>query len=203
VHGGAAGGGVPPGARIGPNAIIQLAAALDAAGAGALCTAIFTALGMSAWLDEPPRDMVDERKVARLHQAVRRASPDAEAIMRDAGRRTADYLLAHRIPRLVQIILKRLPPRLAAIVLVSAIRRNAWTFAGSGVFKARSGRPTVFEIADNPICAGETAPAPVCAWHAAVFERLFQVLVSPRARTRETRCEATGATVCRFETDWR
>jgi divinyl protochlorophyllide a 8-vinyl-reductase len=124
-------------------------------------------------------------------------------VLRDAGRRTADYLLANRIPKPVQAVLKLLPPRMAAMILVSAIRRNAWTFAGSGVFGAHSGAPTIFEIRGNPLCAGETSPAPVCAWHAAVFERLFQKLVSRRARVTETECEASGADCCRFVVDWR
>ena len=189
-------------AKIGPNAVIQLLAALNAAGQAPLASALFTAVGAGAWLIEPPGEMVDERKVARLHQAVRRAAPNADAIMRDAGRRTADYLLANRIPKPVQVVLKLLPPSLAAMILVSAIRRNAWTFAGSATFAAHAGSPTIFEITHNPICAAETAAAPVCTWHAAVFERLFQALVSPRARVVETCCEATGADVCRFEVSW-
>jgi divinyl protochlorophyllide a 8-vinyl-reductase len=201
VGGGTATGAAPP-AKIGPNAVIQLLAALHAAGQAPLANALFSAAGAGAWLIEPPGEMVDERKVARLHQAVRRAAPNADAILREAGRRTADYLLANRIPWAVQVVLKLLPPRLAAIILVSAIRRNAWTFAGSGCFAARAGSPTIFEITHNPICAGETAAAPVCAWHAAVFERLFQALVSPRARVTETSCEAAGAEVCRFEVSW-
>ncbi len=200
--GGAATGAADSIAKIGPNAVIQLLAALSAAGQAPLATAIFTAVGAGAWLTEPPGEMVDERKVARLHQAVRRAAPNAEAILRDAGRRTADYLLANRIPKPVQVVLKMLPARLAAPILVAAIRRNAWTFAGSATFAAHAGSLTIFEITHNPICAGETAAAPVCAWHAAVFERLFQALVSPRARAVETRCEAAGADVCRFEVSW-
>ena len=189
-------------ARIGPNAVIQLTAALRAAGQSALAAHIFTACGVPDWLDHPPGNMVDERRVARLHQAVRGTVPDAAAVLRDAGRRTADYLLANRIPQPVQALLKILPARLAAAVLVSAIRRNAWTFAGSGTFAAHSANPTIFEITHNPVCAGERAPAPVCDWHAAVFERLFQALVSRKATAVETLCEASGGACCRFEVGW-
>ncbi len=202
MEGGATTGAAAPISKIGPNAVIQLLAALNAAGQAPLATALFTAVGAGAWLTDRPTEMVDERKVARLHQAMRRAAPNAEAILREAGRRTADYLLANRIPRLVQLVLKLLPPRLAATILVSAIRRNAWTFVGSATFAAHAGSPTIFEITHNPICAGETASSPVCAWHAAVFERLFQALVSQRSRVVETACEATGADTCRFEVSW-
>jgi divinyl protochlorophyllide a 8-vinyl-reductase len=208
MDGGAAHGAAAPqapgvGAKIGPNAVIQLAAALNGAGLDQLCLAVFAAVGVADWMDNPPGAMVDERKAARLHQAVRAASPRAEAVLRDAGRRTADYLLANRIPKPVQTLLTLLPARLAAVVLVSAIRRNAWTFAGSGDFSAHAGSPTIFEIRGNPLCAGEQAIAPVCAWHAAVFERLFQALVSKRSRVTETECEASGDHCCRFVVDWR
>jgi divinyl protochlorophyllide a 8-vinyl-reductase len=195
-------GAVADPARIGPNAVIQLAAALRAAGQDALAAHVFTACGVPEWRDHPPGDMVDERRVARLHQAVRATVPDAPAILSDAGRRTADYLLANRIPKPAQALLKILPARPAAAILVAAIRRNAWTFAGSATFAAHTANPTVFEITRNPICAGEHAAAPVCDWHAAVFERLFQALVSRKARAVETLCEADGGACCRFEVGW-
>jgi divinyl protochlorophyllide a 8-vinyl-reductase len=121
--------------------------------------------------------------------------------MREAGRLTAGYLLANRIPGPVQMVMKLLPAPLAARMLVSAIRSHAWTFAGSGRFSARNGRSTVFEIRDNPLCRGEWAPGPVCAWHTAVFQRLFEVLVSPNSRAVETHCEANGDPCCRFVID--
>lgn len=191
--------------RIGPNAVLQLIEALRARGHAALIGPLFNLAGAADWLSAPPGEMVNERRVARLHHETRAAlSPEeAEAVMTEAGRRTADYLLAHRIPRVAQGLLKLLPARLAATALTGAIRANAWTFAGSGGFEARVGRTVVFVLEGNPLCAGEISPTPMCAWHTAVFERLFRVLVSPRARCRETQCEAAGGSSCRFEVDWR
>ncbi|MEM1431648.1 MAG: V4R domain-containing protein, partial [Pseudomonadota bacterium] len=40
---------------------------------------------------------------------------------------------------------------------------------------------------------------PLCHWHAAVFERLFRVLVSPESSVTEVACCAMGAPACRFE----
>ncbi|MBS0560426.1 MAG: bacteriochlorophyll 4-vinyl reductase, partial [Proteobacteria bacterium] len=71
-----------------------------------------------------------------------------------------------------------------------------------GQFAAAAGKPTVFELRRNPLCAGEHAEAPLCVWHAAVFRRLFQALVSPRATVQESACAACGAGACRFEADW-
>ena len=192
-------------ARIGPNAVLQLTEALWAREWGALVAPMYARAGSSDWLSTPPAAMVDERRVARLHREVRATLPpdEARAVMADAGRRTADYLLANRIPRFAQAALKVLPASLAARLLVGAIRANAWTFAGSSRFTAEAGAPTVFILAGNPLCAGERAAAPQCAWHAAVFQRLFQSLVAPGALAVETHCQAAGHRCCRFVLDWR
>jgi divinyl protochlorophyllide a 8-vinyl-reductase len=190
---------------IGPNAVLQLIEALKAAGLDDMADPVFATAGTADWLVNPPTKMVDQRRVARLHQAVRAVSSFEEgaALMADAGRLTADYILANRIPKAAQVLLKALPARLAAALFVPAIRAHSWTFAGTATFTGRSGVPTVFTLANNPLCAGERSTRPVCAWQAAVFQRLFQVLVSPHAHAVETQCEASGGTCCRFEVDWR
>ncbi|ABD89347.1 bacteriochlorophyll 4-vinyl reductase [Rhodopseudomonas palustris] len=192
-------------AKIGPNAVIQLIQALTAAGLDDAAKQIFAAAGVGDWLARPPGEMIDERPVAAIHQAVRRLLPpdQAVAVLTDAGRRTGDYILANRIPKFAQTILKLLPAPLAARMLVKAITAHSWTFAGSGRFSGQVGRNVVFEIVGNPICAGEHAETLVCVWHAAVFQRLFQVLVSPRSRAVETACGAHGDACCRFVVDWK
>jgi divinyl protochlorophyllide a 8-vinyl-reductase len=110
---------------------------------------------------------------------------------------TGGHILAHQIPQAAQGVLRALP--VAGPVLALAIRRNAWTFAGSGAFRVAGWRPLVFEIAGNPLVAGEAHGGPVCHWHSAVFRRLFGALVWPRVRVDETHCAAAGDAVCRFE----
>uniref|UniRef100_A0A8J4H6Y2 Bacteriochlorophyll 4-vinyl reductase n=1 Tax=Acidicaldus sp. TaxID=1872105 RepID=A0A8J4H6Y2_9PROT len=194
-------------ARIGPNAATQVLAAFRIGGeqGEALAKQVFTTAGVAEWLHHPPAAMVDERLVGRIHRAVRAAlSPEAAArLLAEAGRLTANYLLAWRIPRPARIALTCLPPRPAAACLLPAIRRHAWTFAGSGQFTSHAGPPAVFTLTGNPLCAGERSGVPLCAWHAAVFERLFQQLVSSRAHVSETECEARGDGACRFIVDWR
>jgi divinyl protochlorophyllide a 8-vinyl-reductase len=192
------------GARIGPNAVTQVAAAVERGlGRGAVRD-LFAAVGLCAYLEAPPCGMVDEREVIALHAAVRErlAARTARAIAVDAGTATADYLLAQRIPRLVQALLRRLPAGLASRLLLAAIARHAWTFAGSGTFRARPGRPIEIAIHDCPLCRGARAGAPVCDYYAATFTRLFARLVHPLARAREVTCGAEGAPACRFEVDW-
>lgn len=191
-------GATEPAHRIGPNAIIQVAQALRALHGEALARRVFGAAGLSALLDHPPERMTDERIVAALHRTLHTLLPadDAAEVAAEAGTRTADYLLARRIPRPVQWLLCALPARLAAPLLLRAIERNAWTFAGSGRVFVTPGTPAVIEIEDNPVATGP------CHYHIAVFTRLFQVLVHPRAEVRETLCCASGAAACRFAISW-
>jgi divinyl protochlorophyllide a 8-vinyl-reductase len=190
------------GAGIGPNAITRVAEAL--AQAAPARVAVFASAGLAHYLRAPPEAMVDETEVVRLHRALRSVLGEREArrVARRAGELTGDYLLAHRIPAAAGRVLRALPAALAAPLLLAAIRRHAWTFAGSGLFTATAGRPVRLAIEGNPLCRGAAADEPLCDYYAATFERLFQALAHPRARVVETDCEACGADACRFEARW-
>lgn len=190
--------------RIGPNAITRLAEALRADLGERRAACVFGAAGLGAYLVHPPDHMVDEAEVGRLHWALREVLPvaQAERLSRIAGDRTADYLLAHRIPKPVQRLLRLLPAPFASYMLLRAIRGHAWTFAGSGRFSAIADNPSRLVIADNPMCRGVRRRAPQCHYYAATFERLFRALVHERARVVETACEACGAEACVFEVAW-
>ncbi|MEL7107585.1 MAG: bacteriochlorophyll 4-vinyl reductase [Pseudomonadota bacterium] len=185
-----------PQGLIGPNAILQLLPVLEQAGGAQLRDQVMAAAGVF----RVPSDagLMAEAPAARMHQALRAIEPEmAPSLAWAAGVRTGDYILAHRIPKLAQRVLRLLPGRLAAPVLTKAIAGHAWTFAGSGGFSVAG--PLVFEISDNPIVRGERADYPLCHWHAAVFETLFSELVDPDLRCAETACCAMGAPACRFE----
>jgi len=190
--------------RIGPNAIIQLAAVLREQAGAAPVRRLFEAAGLCRYLDTMPAEMVAEEEVRALHDALRRefGPACARAVSRAAGKRTAGYLLTHRIPPPAQWLLRRLPRRLAARLLLQAIERNAWTFAGSGSFVAVPGAPARVAIAGNPLCRGLSTDQPVCDFYAGTFETLFRELVDPATAVREAACEATGAPACVFELDW-
>lgn len=192
------------GGRIGPNAITRVAEVLPPRVGSHATRELFEHAGLAHYLTRPPEQMVEEAEVRQLHQAlrVRLGEVRARDVAAAAGARTADYLLAHRIPKPVQALLKVLPAPLAARVLLAAITRNAWTFVGSGRFTARVGRPVVLTIRDNPLCTELASDEPACDFYAATFERLFQVLVHPRSQVREVACEACGDPECRFEIRW-
>lgn len=189
-------------ARVGPNAIIQLGDVLRDRCGLADAERVFGAAGLSRYLTRPPYAMVSEGEAAALHRALQSALPDrASDLATDAGSRTADYLLAHRIPAAAQHLLRLLPAPLAARLLVKAISRHAWTFAGSGSFAAAFGKgannpPLVISIRANPLAT------PGCPWHRAVFTRLFSQLVSPRTLVVHDHCCAAGDPTCRFVIDW-
>jgi divinyl protochlorophyllide a 8-vinyl-reductase len=185
------------GALIGPNAILQLLPQIERIGGEARVAQMLAEAGV---FDVPDgSQMIPEGDAARLHQVLRRDEPDmASTLAAEAGKGTADYILAHRIPKPVQGVLRLLPAFLAARSLSGAITKHAWTFAGSGAFAAHG--PWRFEIAHNPIVRGEHSETPLCHWHAAVFERLYRALVHPRVICREvTCCAMSGHDTCRFD----
>jgi divinyl protochlorophyllide a 8-vinyl-reductase len=166
--------------------------------------ALFGRAGIEVYLRDPPQHMVDETQVTRLHAVLNaQLAPDqARRIGRDAGARTGTYLLENRIPRPVQRLLRILPAPLASRLLVAAIGRHAWTFAGTARFRAHGARPVWFRLDACPLCRGAVASTPCCDFYAGCFERLFRALVAPTARVTETACAAAGAPACRFEVLW-
>lgn len=183
--------------RIGPNAVLQLIDALHNHGGSALADRIFGEAELSSILASPPDEMVDECIPARLFFTLWAVLPDHEAqsIAEDAGHRTADYIVANRIPGPVRHLLDLSPPWLATRVLLAAIEKHAWTFAGSGSCKTRSKPTAMIAIRNNPLTM------PGCCWHTAVLERLFRRLVSPQTQVEHTDCCRLGGQACCFELD--
>jgi divinyl protochlorophyllide a 8-vinyl-reductase len=190
--------------RIGPNAITRVAEVLTLRDGAAGAARLFERAGLLHHLMSPPERMVDERDVLQLHRALRETLGVSAAadVARAAGQRTAAYLLAHRIPKPLQAVLRRTPAPLAARVLLAAITRNAWPFVGSGRFTVQPGRPWILRITGNPLCRGLVADVPACDFYAATFQSLFAALVHPRSQVTEVACEACGDPECRFEIRW-
>lgn len=180
--------------RVGPNAILQSIEALRALGGQNTVEHVFAGAGLRGLLDHPPHDMVPASQAARLHAAIARDLPPGMArdVARDSGRRTGDYILAHRIPRRAQWVLRALPARLSGPLLLKAICRHSWTFAGDAVVSCRAAGPMELEIHDNPLAVAG------CAWHCTVFETLFHQLISPGIVVEHPACCTQEGQVCRF-----
>ncbi|MEQ8404216.1 MAG: bacteriochlorophyll 4-vinyl reductase [Oceanicaulis sp.] len=185
----------PVAGLIGPNTVLQTEAALIAEGGPELARRVFERAGLAALLRNRPEAMIDQALARALFDALFAELPEprARTLAAEAGRLTGAYILAHRIPKAAQAILKLLPARLAGPMLLKSIARHAWTFAGSGVCAVDAGPPVQLTITGNPIAI------PGCVWHAGVLEVLFQTLVSAKAQVRHTRCEHAGARACTFE----
>jgi divinyl protochlorophyllide a 8-vinyl-reductase len=187
-------------ARIGPNAIIQLVAAIAHRWGPETAAALLSEA--TAYTPETlPHDMVDEREpLALVRLLLDRMGADAAApVLHDAGVRTARYLLANRIPPLAQWVIGRLPRRLGLEVLLRAIGAHAWTFAGSGEFTVgwHRGWPTL-SFTGCAMCRGLTFHRPICAYYAGTFEHLFRTLVAEDITVTEVACQAQGVPRCRF-----
>ncbi len=189
---------------IGPNAIIQFGEAVAALEGVAGRERLFDEAGQKAYLSHPPTALVPETDVLRLHAEFRRFATDNRRRSASwlAGRRTADYILAHRIPGFAQAIILSLPRFIAAPLLGAAIAKHAWTFTGSGRFQRGRGQGFSFEIQDCVLCRGLTSERAECEYYCGAFERLYAVLVDPDVKVVETACKASGGACCRFAFTW-
>ena len=197
-------------ARIGPNAIIQVAEAIRPRPGIARLEEVMHKAGLAHYIAAPPCSMVPEDEVARLHRAVASLIPahEGEALMREAGHNTARYLLANRIPAPAKAILKLLPAPLAARALLMAITRHAWTFAGSSRFSHSARHPVHIRLEGSPLFATPECRNLAAAYFEATFQTLFLELVSKRTRVASIHAagNAKGAdsteAACAFDLAW-
>lgn len=164
---------------IGPNAVLKTVEVMEER-LGAAETASILA---DAQINRLPsgEHMIPEIEALRLHRWLALHDPmGALVIAEEAGGRTADYIISNRIPAAAVWMIRHLPAWLAAIVLMAAIRKHAWTFVGAGRFNPIGA--WTFEIdragADDPILP----PDSLWHWYAKVFEQLYRRLVSASCR---------------------
>ncbi len=101
----------------------------------------------------------------------------AAEVARDAGVATAEYLLAHRIPKPVQALLRVLP---APLGLSRPARRHpppCLDVCRQRPLRGDCRAPALLTIRNNPLCRGQHSAVPVCDYYAATFEHLFRTLV--------------------------
>ena len=176
-----------PGALIGPNAVLKAVEVMEERLGHAETAAILA----DAQIERLPsgEHMIPEIEALRLHRWLALHDPmGAFVVAEEAGARTADYIIAHRIPRAVVWLLRHLPAMLAAPLLMAAIRKHAWTFVGAGAFAARGSWAFTIDRSD----AADTVPPPgsLFHWYAAVFTSLYRQLVAPGSICRICEAEA-------------
>jgi divinyl protochlorophyllide a 8-vinyl-reductase len=163
------------GALIGPNAVLQTVAVMEERLGHAETVAILD----DAQITRLPSGahMIPEIEALRLHRWLAMHDPvGAWAIAEEAGARTADYIIAHRIPRVAGWLLRHLPARAAAPLLMAAIGKHAWTFVGGGAFLPADAWH--FTIDRSPARDCLPPPESLFAWYAAVFTQLYREMVA-------------------------
>ncbi len=199
-------------ARIGPNAVTRTIEAVTERLGPEMAKSLREAAAVPSAV---PAAMVPERWFVRLVAELRSSTPEpaSRAILRAAGAATAGYVTRHRIPRPARLLLRLLPEPLALRVLLGAVERHAWTFAGRGDFRHAGG---VLTLSDSPTCrrasdprasslsgvaGAESIHAPSRSFGGAYYEAAFEGILSLAARdvvVREVACIRTGAPACRF-----
>lgn len=189
---------------IGPNAVTRLAEALVEMEGPARCTEIFGKAGLACYLSDPPQEMVPEEHVAELHKVMHGVLGGccARAVGWRAGELTGAYLLANRVPKLAQVLLRHTPKAVSVRLMAAAIAGHAWTFTGGGTLGWRCGRTLFITIRGSPVARRLQTGEPACSYYAATFEAIFTAVVGPGVAVHERACEATGAEACLFEVVW-
>lgn len=184
-------------ALIGPNAVIQTLAALEAQASDPLREQVLRSAGLpDARLDA----MIPESWFVRLVAAARDTLPPAEAdaVLRSAGVRTAEYVAANRIPAVFRRLLRLLPARMAIPLLLAAFSRHAWTFAGQSEFAVDGGYPGSILLSDAPTCRRTGIDGRTGAYYEAAFQGLLS-LASAGVKVTEVECRSQGDPHCRYQ----
>jgi divinyl protochlorophyllide a 8-vinyl-reductase len=183
------------GALIGPNAILQAVTVMEELLGRAETRSILLDAQIHAL---PSGDgMIPEVQALRLHRWLSLHEPlGCMVIAEQAGARTADYIIANRIPAAAAWLLRRLPAILAAPLLMTAIRKHAWTFIGAGVFVPEGAWR--FTIDRSRVEDSVPLSDSLFVWYAAVFTRLYRELVAPDCTCRMEEPEAGYRLVRRY-----
>lgn len=184
-------------ACVGPNAILQLKAPMEAYLGPAVLAQV---LDLCRVPMPTGAHMIPQSQVGRVHHTLWQLFPDrARPVSEEAGRRTARYIEAHRIPRMARIALRWAPWGWAERRLTRAVAAHAWTFCGSGALATHHEDGDIhFIIHNNPLADTQARPPHLCHWHSAVFAELFTRLLGRAYHCREISCCAMGAEVCHF-----
>ncbi|NTV63236.1 MAG: bacteriochlorophyll 4-vinyl reductase [Oscillochloris sp.] len=187
-------------ARIGPNAIIQTIASLREVYAPDELPKLLVG-GAEVYLSQLPHEMIPEEQFHALVKLLtpRLGTEQAGAILYRSGERTADYVRANRLPGPFRSLLGILPAQLGLRLLLIAISKHAWTFAGSGTFTFGIGRTPWISIG-TPIDHDTSAiSAVLCRYYCGSFTQLLRQVVSQRIELRETSCQARGGNACVYQ----
>lgn len=187
-------------ARIGPNSIIQTIASLRESCAPDDVRALLAGEA-EGYLSQLPHEMIPEGEfhdLVRLLVARMGVARAGEVLYR-SGERTADYVCANRIPAPFRSVLGVLPAFIGLRLLLLAISKHAWTFAGSGKFSFSLGRAPFVSIGRPEGHDTSGIAAALCRYYCGAFTQMLRQVVSRRIALRETACQARGGQACVYQ----
>ncbi len=186
--------------KIGPNSIIQTFQALQEFYGQKKTREILEQGGQGHILSYLPSEMIDEQEFIALAKMLfsQLGVDEAIPLMRRSGNLTGKYVLANRIPKPVQRLIKLFPRPIRLKILLTAIGKSSWTFAGSGTYSFITRPRPLITINNSIIRQAVQADKPVCSYYRGAFETLIWALVSPKAVVEEVECLAGGDSRCRF-----
>ncbi len=136
---------------------------------------------------------VDAADVVNLVRLVLRR-PDAEAILRDTGRRVADEYI-RRVPRFWRRTAHALPARASLALARRAARRLLRRIVGDGEV-AGTRRPPVLRV--SSALAATDSSHTACVLYAAAIETVLKEYAGDRPQLAEARCASRGAPFCEW-----
>jgi divinyl protochlorophyllide a 8-vinyl-reductase len=183
-------------ARIGPNSIIRTVEALTDLFGVPYTHNLLCAGGYPDLMDNLPTTMIPEEEfLALITMLVEQIGSEQTAhILRRAGELTAGYLLANRIPKPFQTLLTYVSPTIGLNLLLVAIKKSAWTFAGSGKFSFVGSTPATIIIANQHATA--IIPHEICSFYNGTFETIFQTLIDTQTHVEKLVGPGSGEFRC-------
>ncbi len=178
--------------RIGSDAVLQTLDALGEVGGELLAHKVLEAAGLRYVLDQKLQEMVPQNLFLGLVRAIEDTLPRSQVdlVAVTSGRKTGSVLLEQYIPDMAQKLLHTLPPHVAGPLLLHALEKHSWTFAGSAKVHYEAGPPLQLVIENNPMAVWG------CLWQCALLEAVFRSLISADARVWHMACCAEHKPSC-------
>jgi len=134
--------------------------------------------------------------VSLLKLVLRR--PDAEAILREAGRRVATRHF-EKSSGIVVGVVHAMPRALGFVFVARSARKLLRNITGTNHVDVR-GRPLTAQLHQPPTAMLEP-PGTACALYGAAFEEVVSLYVGKKARVSHSRCVINGGSVCEWKVD--
>ncbi|NNJ10861.1 bacteriochlorophyll 4-vinyl reductase [Chloroflexales bacterium ZM16-3] len=187
-------------ARIGPNSIIQTITSLRETCSPDELRALLAGEA-EGYLSHLPHEMIPEGEFHDLVRLLvaRMGIERAGEVLYRSGELTADYVRANRIPAPIRTLLGLFPAQISLRLLLPAISKHAWTFAGSGKFSFSLSLTPSVSIGKPEGQDTSGIAAALCCYYCGAFTQMLRRLVSRRIELRETSCQAHGGPACVYQ----